>query len=183
MEFADHTIETAPAGARAALEGAKRKFGGVPKPLARLAASPTAVAAFHDLLAHFDGASLDEREREVVAFVVATTNACHYCVALHSRLAGKTLDGSAIAALRRGEPLADPRLEALRGFTLAVLESRGDVADADRVAFAAAGFSTRHALDVVVGIATYTLSTFANRLTRAPLDHALEPYRWPDAGT
>lgn len=185
MNFIPHTIESAPAPVRSALEAARKKFGGVPAPLARLAESPTAVAAFHALLAHFEASSLTPAEREVVTFVVATTNACHYCVALHSRLAAAVLDDATIAALRRGASsdedgaLSEPRLEAVRRFTRAVLASRGDVPDADRAAFAAAGFGARQALDVVVGVATYTLSTFANRLTRAPLDAALEPYRWP----
>lgn len=183
MEFIDHTIDSAPTNVRPALEGAKKKFGGVPKPLARLAESPTAVAAFHDLLGHFDSSSLSAAEREVVTFVVATTNACHYCVALHSRLGAGVLGADGVAAMRRGQPLADARLEAMRCFTLAVIASHGDVPDTERAAFAAAGFTSRQALDVVVGIATYTLSTFANRLTRAPLDTALEPYRWPDAST
>ncbi|MFO0740373.1 MAG: hypothetical protein U0270_31040 [Labilithrix sp.] len=94
-------------------------------------------------------------------------------------MAVEVLGDAAIGALRRGAPVPDARLEALRVFTVAVLATHGDVSDADRVAFAAAGFDARHALDVVVGIATYTLSTFANRLTRAPLDAPLEPYRWP----
>lgn len=182
MEFIDHTIETALADVRPALEGAKKKFGRVPRPLARLSESPAAVAAFHDLLEHFESSSLAPDEREVITFVVATTNACHYCVALHSRLAESLLDTRAIAALRGGDKLLDRRLEALRCFTLAVIASHGDVPDAERAAFASAGFSRRQALDVVVGIATYTLSTFANRLTRAPLDSSLEPYRWSEHG-
>lgn len=178
MEFIDHTIDSAPAEVRPALEGAKKKFGGIPKPLARMAESPSVMAAFHDMLGHFERSSLGEAEREVVTFVVATTNECHYCVAMHSRIAARALGDTAIGQLRQREPLADGRLEALRRFTLAVLAARGDVHDADRAAFAAAGFTAREALDVVVGIATYTLSTFVNRLTRAPLDAALEPYRW-----
>lgn len=180
MEFIEHTVESAPVNVRPALEGAKKKFGGVPKPLARLAESPTAVAAFQDLLVHFESSSLTPAEREVITFVVATTNACHYCVALHSRLAKHVLDADAIAALRNGGKLADRRLEALRCFTHAVIASHGDVPDTERAAFEAAGFNSRQALDVVVGIATYTLSTFSNRLTRAPLESALEPYRWSE---
>lgn len=179
MKFEDHTPLTAPPKVRSALEGALRKFGAIPAPLARMAESPTAVAAFHAMLGHFEASSLTMAEREVVTFVVATTNECHYCVALHSRMAAEALGDAAIGALRRGAPVPDARLEALRVFTVAVLATHGDVSDADRVAFAAAGFDARHALDVVVGIATYTLSTFANRLTRAPLDAPLEPYRWP----
>jgi uncharacterized peroxidase-related enzyme len=177
MKFIEHTTTSAPAGARAALEGAERKFGAVPAPLARMAEAPALVAAFHALLAHFERTSLSLAEREVVTFVVATTNECHYCVAMHSRLAAEIVE---VAALRGRTPLADARLEALRSFTIAVMTARGAVSDEELATFEAAGFGAQHALEVVVGIATYTLSTFANRLTRAPLDAALEPYRWPD---
>ena len=35
------------------------------------------------------------------------------------------------------------------------------------------GYTLRNALEVVLGIGTYTMSTFANRLTSAPVD---EPF-------
>lgn len=177
--FVDHTPETAPLASRAALAGAARKFGHVPAPLARLAESPTAVAAFTDGLMHFDRSSLDPTEREVVVFVVATRNECHYCIALHSFMSSKLhTDPALVQALRGSRPLTNARLEALRRFTIAVLDTRGDVSDAARDAFFDAGYEPRHALDVVLGIATYTLSTFANRMTRAPLDASLEAFRW-----
>ena len=179
MKFIDHTSESAPAAARGALEGAQKKFGALPSPLARMAESPTAVAAFHAMLGHFERSSLTLAEREVITFVVATTNECHYCVAMHSRIAADALGDGGVAALRCGEPLADIRLEALRRFTTAMMATRGGVSDEALEAFDAAGFTAQQALEVCVGIATYTLSTFANRLTRAPLDAPLEPYRWP----
>lgn len=47
------------------------------------------------------------------------------------------------------------------------------MADTDLDAFLAHGHTPRNALEVVLGIGTYTLSTLANRLTRAPLDPQL----------
>jgi hypothetical protein len=40
-------------------------------------------------------------------------------------------------------------------------------------AFLDSGYTSRNALEVVLGIGTYTLSTFANRLTNAPVDPQL----------
>ncbi|MER6593752.1 carboxymuconolactone decarboxylase family protein, partial [Micromonospora purpureochromogenes] len=77
--------------------------------------------------------------------------------------------------------LADPTLEALRRFTLAVLDHCGAVPQGELDAFLAAGWRPRHALDVVLGVGTYTISTFANRLTGAPLDSALAGYAWEPA--
>ncbi len=95
-------------------------------------------------------------------------NGCHFCVALHRRLL--TMIDAPIAvceALEQGTALESPRLEALRCFTLALLEHTGDVPDDAWRAFTAAGFDRAAALEIVLGVATYTLTTFANRLTQA----------------
>ncbi|WP_233601049.1 MULTISPECIES: hypothetical protein [Micromonospora] len=77
--------------------------------------------------------------------------------------------------------MPDARLEALRRFTLAVVEHRGAVPDADFDAFLVAGWQPRHALDVVLGVGTYTIPTFADRLTAAPIDAPLAAYAWEPA--
>ena len=51
-----------------------------------------------------------------------------------------------------------------------------DVGDDALRALLAAGYTRQNALEVVLGIGTYTMSTLANRLTAAPLDDALAPY-------
>jgi hypothetical protein len=35
------------------------------------------------------------------------------------------------------------------------------------------GYTIRNALEVVLGVGTYTMSTLANRMTQAPVDHQL----------
>ena len=73
-----------------------------------------------------------------------------------------------IEALADGRAHPDPRLSALQDFVHAVMDTAGDVDDPTMGAFVAAGYSPRQALDVVLGIGAYTISTLANRLTRAP---------------
>ncbi|MEV8417517.1 carboxymuconolactone decarboxylase family protein [Streptomyces niveus] len=149
-------------------------LGFLPSATARLAGSPQLLEGFQKLTALFDGTTLDPVAREVVVMTVVTRNECHICVAMHSgKLRKLGADGELIAALGERRVLADQRLEAVRQFTLAVLASAGDVADADLDAFLAHGHTARNALEVVLGIGTYTLSTLANRLTRAPLDPQL----------
>ena len=48
-------------------------------------------------------------------------------------------------------------------------------------AFLACGYTRQHALEVVLGIGTYTMSTLANRLTDAPLDDRLSAFAWHTA--
>lgn len=180
--FVDHTAETAPEAARRTLAATEKKLGYLPTAVARLAESPQLLDGFLKLTAIFDSASLDPLARETLVMTMATHNSCHVCVAMHTAaLERLDADPALVTALREDKPLPDERLQALRDFALSVLAHKGDVPDADLAAFIAAGFTTRQALEVVLGIGTYTLSTFANRLTRAPLDEPMTPFAWAPA--
>jgi AhpD family alkylhydroperoxidase len=175
--FTDHTIETAPPAARRTMTGTMRELGFVPVAMARMAGSPELLDGFSRLNAIFEGSSLDPIAREVVVMTVATRNGCHVCVAMHTaRLTALAADPAVIAALRAAAPLADDRLEGLRMFTIRVLDTAGDVGDDTLADFLGHGFTGRNALDVVLGIGTYTMSTLANRLTGAPVDAQLSAF-------
>ena len=181
--FVDHTPESAPERARPLLAGVKKKFGYLPSPLARLAESPAVIEAFNYLSLAFEKSALSALGREVVILTVARENECEYCVAMHSAMLSASDDGRAVlGALRAGSALEDAKLEALRLFTKSVLAERGDASEAARAAFFEAGYTRSQALDVILGVAAYTLSTYGNRLTRAPLDEALEAHRWQKRG-
>ncbi|MFF5176737.1 carboxymuconolactone decarboxylase family protein [Micromonospora sp. NPDC000316] len=180
--FTAHTADTAPAAARPTVEEVRRRFGWLPTPVALMAESPQLLAGFVTANKGFEQTDLSPLEREVVVLAVATTNECHVCVALHTgTLTRLGATAELIAALRAGTPLPEPRLEALRRFTLAMIAHRGAVPDDEIDGFLAAGYRPRHALDVVLGVGAYTLSTFANRLTRAPLDPPLSQHAWTPA--
>ncbi|RZU72746.1 AhpD family alkylhydroperoxidase [Micromonospora kangleipakensis] len=181
--FTVHTPDTAPAAARPTMAGIHRKLGHLPTGVGLMSESPELLKGFLTAAATFESTDLDPVAREVVVLTVATRNECHICVAMHTA----TLErhGGApelIAALRDGTEPPDARLAALRRFTLAVLDHRGAVPDDELAAFLDAGWQPRHALDVVLGVGTYTISTFANRLTDAPLDPPLAAYAWQPAG-
>ncbi|WP_433230665.1 carboxymuconolactone decarboxylase family protein [Micromonospora sp. CA-248260] len=180
--FTTHTLDTAPDAARATMAGVHRRLGHLPGAVGLMAESPELLKGFLTASATFEATDLAPVEREVVVLTVATRNRCHLCVAMHTATLHR-LGAAAelIAALRDGTDLPEPRLAALRRFTLAVLDHAGDVPDDELTAFLDAGYRPRHALDVVLGVGTYTISTLANRLTRAPLDPPLTGYAWEPA--
>ncbi|MFG2651134.1 carboxymuconolactone decarboxylase family protein [Streptomyces sp. NPDC048436] len=166
--FTEHTTETAPAESRAAMERTAAAFGKTPDAVARLAESPELLNGFLELSASFERTTLEPVAREVVVMVIAARNDCHICVTMHTgKLRKLGADSTLIAALREQRELTDERLEAIRQFTLEVLRTSGAVEDAELKDFLAAGYTKRNALEVVMGIGTYTMSTLANRLTRA----------------
>ncbi|MGR6316674.1 carboxymuconolactone decarboxylase family protein [Micromonospora soli] len=180
--FTVHTPDTAPAAARPVMAGVQRKQGHLPAAVALMAESPELLKGFLGATAVFESTDLDPVAREVVVLTVATRNECHLCVAMHTAtLAGRGGTPELIEALRAGTALPEARLEALRRFTLTVLDHHGGVPDDELDAFLAAGWRPRHALDVVLGVGTYTISTFANRLVDAPLDPPLAAYAWTPA--
>jgi AhpD family alkylhydroperoxidase len=177
--FADHTIESAPAEARGFMAATQRHLGYLPAAVARMAASPHLLDGFGRLTAIFGGSTLDPVAREVVVMTIATRNGCHVCVAMHTAaLTALDADAELIGALRSAAPLADKRLDALRVFTLRLLDTAGDVGDEALQSFLASGYTRQNALEVVLGIGTYTMSTLANRLTGAPVDDPLRGFAW-----
>jgi AhpD family alkylhydroperoxidase len=182
--FPAHTAETAPPAARRTIEGVERRFGFLPGAAARLAESPELLDGFLRASGLFEATTLDPAAREVLVMTIATRNGCHLCVAMHTgTLRGLGADEDLVAALQAGDPLGDPRLEALRGFVLEVLATAGGVSDDVVRAFLAHGYTLRNALEVVLGIGAYTMSTFANRLTGAPVDEQFAQHLQPVAET
>ncbi|MET8755705.1 carboxymuconolactone decarboxylase family protein [Streptomyces sp. NPDC004667] len=124
--------------------------------VALLKVSPHTLDGFLKLSEIFESTTLDPHSRETVILTVAARNQCHLCVDMHE------------AKLTALGPAPDPeRLRAVEEFTLRVLASSGAVSDEDLGRFREAGYTRQNALEVVLGIGTYTVSTFANRLTRA----------------
>jgi AhpD family alkylhydroperoxidase len=177
--FAPLTAATAPQAAVPFLTGSEQKFGFVPSPVARVAHAPVALRQLLGALASFDQTSLSTIEREVVAMTVAWENECHYCMALHSAMmAGAPEHAETIAALRAGTPLSDMRLETLRAFVTEVVRERGRPSRETWQALARVGFTEAQALEIVLGVGVYLMSTLFNIVTRADLDQPFITFEW-----
>jgi uncharacterized peroxidase-related enzyme len=178
-EFPTHTPETAPEASRPALAELKAKRGFVPNLHARLAEAPAALQAYTGLVALVAASSLTAAEQQVVYMTANVIHECEYCTAGHSALARNAgLDEAAIEALREGGPLADPRLQALRAFTAAVVLERGRVQPGELDGFLAAGFTRAQVLEVLVAVAAKTISNYANRIAGTPLDAFMAKTAW-----
>ena len=177
--FPLHTEDSAPAESKPILAGARDAFGAVPALYAVLAEAPEALAAYADLAGHVAASSLSPAEQQVVFLAAAYENECRYCVAAHTVLGGASgLTADQVEALRAGGPLAEDRLEALRWFAARVAAGRGWVHEDETTRFLEAGFTRRHALDVVLGVVTKALSNYVNHLADTPLDPFMRGAEW-----
>jgi len=181
-DFAIHTIESAPAESRDILTAARAKYGFVPNLLGELSAAPAALKAYvtlGDLLAQ---TSFTPVEQQLILATVSMANGCEYCVAAHSAgLKAAGLADDELEALRGGRRLKAERLEALRSFVNAVVETRGWVTRSHLERFLDAGFTHEQVLEALVGVSMKTLSNYTNHLAETPLDAKLEPFAWEPA--
>lgn len=175
-DFPVHGTEGAPVASRPALEWYQTNFGMVPNLAGVLAESPALLLSYwhtqQNILAH---STLSRAEINVVQMAIAHANHCQYCVAGHTAFGKTPFFGNSddqLSAARTGEPYVEPRLNALRGFTLRVLENAGRMAGSDLDDFLAAGFTRAQALDVVANIAAKVMSNYANQIALTPLDDA-----------
>lgn len=176
-QFPIHSIESAPAESRAALEFVQSRFEMVPHLSGVMASSPALINSYKTLQTNLEElGGLTPAENNVVQMAIAFENECQYCVAGHT-MAGKMFFGSSdeeLAALRTGGTLPEPKLEALRTFALQVNASQGRVTDEQLQAFLDAGYTRSQALDVVANISAKVMTNFANQLAHTPVD---EPFR------
>lgn len=164
------------------LDQLHKKIGMVPNFHAMLAVSPQALKAYMTLHQLATETAFSADEVTVVWQSINVEHACHYCVPAHTAVAnGMGVDQSITDALRNETPLADPKLEALRTFTLLVVRNRGDVPKADVAAFKAAGFDDRAITDVVMILSQKVMSNYLNHMADTPIDDVFAPFAWSKA--
>jgi uncharacterized peroxidase-related enzyme len=182
MKFKVHALETAPEGAKDVLASARKAYGFLPNLLAVMAEAPALLQAYRALVDLFDETSLTPSERQVVLLTTSYENGCEYCVAAHSVIAGmQRVPEDVVQAVRRGKPIADRKLEALRRFTTAVVTSRGRPSEAETAEFLNAGYANAQILEVVLGVGVKTLSNYTNSIADTPLDQAFAKAAWSSA--
>jgi len=178
-DFQLHDETTAPDASKPLLAKSRAAFGMVPGLHAVMAEAPGLLEAYQKVHELFLETSFDNDEKTVVWQAINVAHECHYCVPAHTAIAKSMgVDDAITEALRDGTPLPTPKLEALRTFTLKVLEERGNVADADVEAFLAAGYTRRNVLEVILGYAQKVMSNYTNHLAKTPVDAPFTRYAW-----
>ncbi|WP_138470244.1 carboxymuconolactone decarboxylase family protein [Poseidonocella sp. HB161398] len=178
-EFTRHTLETAPEASKPLVENAIAMFGMLPNLTATMAESPQLLEVYQLAHIRFQETSFTPAELNTVWLAINVEHACHYCVPAHTGIAHRMgVDPEVIEALRTEAPLPDAKLEALRGFTLAMVRGRGVVSDDEMQAFFAAGYTRKHVLEVILGIAQKVMSNYVNHVAQTPVDAPFAKFAW-----
>lgn len=175
------TPENAEPKAQAILQDTQKAMGMIPNMYLTMANSPGMLSTYmHGYKFFREESGLTPPEQEVVFLAISIFNGCEYCVAAHSFVGDKMtkVPPEVTDAIRAGNNLPDAKLEELRVFTTAMMQKRGWVTKSDADAFAAAGYSERHILEIILAIAVKTLSNYSNHVFHTAVDEAFAGRKW-----
>jgi uncharacterized peroxidase-related enzyme len=178
-KFKLHTLESAPDGSKAILSDVAGQMKFIPNLYAVMAESPQVIKAYSEMGKLFGQTSFSLVEKNLIWLAISHTNSCHYCTAIHSMVAKMyNVSESIIEALRTNKPISDPKLQALRQFTVSMVEKRGWASEQEINDFLSAGYTKAQILELIVGIAQKTISNYVNHVAGTPLDEPVKPFAW-----
>lgn len=156
--------EQVPAESKATLGAFTKNIGFTPNMMASFAQSPIAFNAWATLLGGLSKA-LDVKTRDGIGLAVSEVNGCNYCLTVHSFTAEHLakLPADEIILARKGHA-SDPKRDAALQFARKVIETRGQVSDADLKAVRDAGYTEPNVIEIVALVAMYSLTNFFNNV-------------------
>ncbi|WP_351010766.1 carboxymuconolactone decarboxylase family protein [Shewanella sp. S1-58-MNA-CIBAN-0166] len=177
--FTIHTVDTAPEGSKAMLEGAKKQMGMVPNLFGVLAESPSTLQAYQQLHQAFLDTSFNPEELTVVWQTINVEHECGYCVPAHTGIAhSMKVDPALTEALRNKEAMPNAKLQALQDATLSIVRNRGNISEAELAAFYAAGYGQQQVLEIILGLSQKVISNYTNHVAKTPVDDAFKKFTW-----
>jgi alkylhydroperoxidase family enzyme len=177
MKLPIYTVDTAPAGAKALLEGIAADLGVLPNMAGTVAGSPALLAGFDGLRRAVGATGLDPVHREAAGLAVGVAVDNAYGVAFHSTVLGRLgVADAEIDRMRSGQDPADERTAAICRLARDIALNRGKVPAETVTLVTAAGFSTEDVLDVVAECTFAGLvGVMDNLADRVDLDGFLMP--------
>ncbi|RPA63252.1 carboxymuconolactone decarboxylase family protein [Shewanella frigidimarina] len=177
--FTIHTVDTAPEGSKAMLEGAKKQMGMVPNLFGVLAESPSTLQAYQQLHQAFLDTSFNPEELTVVWQTINVEHECGYCVPAHTGIAhSMKVDPALTEALRNKAAMPTAKLQALQDATLSIVRNRGNISEAELAAFYAAGYGQQQVLEIILGLSQKVISNYTNHVAKTPVDDAFKKFTW-----
>ncbi|MBP2704342.1 carboxymuconolactone decarboxylase family protein [Microbispora sp. RL4-1S] len=164
------TPEEVPAGAQRILDNVGAQLGFVPNMFKTIASNPTVLEVVTSLQATLSRV-LDAKTRHSIALAVSQANGCSYCLAMHTHVATEFsgMPRDDIELGRIGSSV-DPRRAAAARFAQRVVDSRGQVSDAELAAVRGAGYTDPQILAIVALAVQFLLTNFIKNVNQTDLD-------------
>ena len=178
-ELTLHDIDSAPEDSKPLLEKSLKGFGMIPNLHAVMAESPGLLEGYQLLHGLFQNSAFNAEELTVVWQTINVEHECHYCVPAHTFIANSMkVDPALTDALRNRTSMPNQKLQTLQDTTLAIVRNRGRLSTEEKEAFYAAGYDTRHVLDIILGLSQKVMSNYVNHIAETPVDAPFQEFAW-----
>jgi uncharacterized peroxidase-related enzyme len=166
--------EQVPADSKPTLDAFSKSLGFTPNMLTTFAQSPIAFNAWAALRSSLNKA-LDMKTREAISLIVSEVNGCNYCLAVHTYAANMAkMPAEEIILARKGRS-SELKRDAAVQFARKVIETRGQVNDADVRAVRDAGYTDANAMEIVALVAMFSWTNFFNNVFDPEKDYPAVP--------
>jgi uncharacterized peroxidase-related enzyme len=181
--FRSISPESATGKVKDLLAAVNARLGLVPNMMRAMANAPAVLEGYLNLSTAIGKGKLSAQVREQLALAVSEANVCDYCVAAHSTI-GKTIGLTAdqIRDSRLGTAV-DPRTDALIRFARKLVDSRGQVSDADVQDVRDAGFDDAAIAEVVANVALSIFTNYFNTVSGTDIDFPRAPALQPEVAS
>ena len=177
------TIEAASDSVKGTLEQQQANFGFLPNMYQTMANAPALLKTYLFGYEQFrKETEFNSCEQEVIFMVISRENGCEYCVGAHSFIADNMsgVPEHVTNAIRDGNSIDDPKLQALETFTKILLNTRGVPSQPEVETFKAAGYTERQILEIILAISIKTLSNYSNHVCQPELDDVFSTRAWSE---
>lgn len=161
---------TATGKSKQLLDAVKGKLGIVPNMTRVMAASPVVLESYLGFSGALANGFLDAQTREQLALVTAQQNHCDYCLSAHTAI-GKMvgLNREQILASRAGDG-SNPKTTAALTFARQILDTKGQITEADLATVRTAGFSEGEIAEIIAHVALNVFTNYFNIATDVDID-------------
>jgi uncharacterized peroxidase-related enzyme len=161
---------TATGKSKTLLDAVKSALGLVPNMTKVMANSSAVLEGYLGLSGALSKGLLDAKIREELALVTAQQNHCDYCLSAHTAI-GKMvgLKEDQIIGSRSGKG-TDERATAALTFAKRVLDTKGQISEADLTTVRAAGFSDGEIAEIIAHVALNVLTNYFNIAADVDID-------------
>jgi alkylhydroperoxidase family enzyme len=172
-----HTLDTAPAASKPALDGLQAAFGFIPNIAGAMATSPVLISSLAAVFQNVHAGAFSESQIQTLLLTNAVTNGSDWPVAFHTYLAlQQGVPAADVEAIRTGRLPADPKSAALSRLARTLIETRGRIRDEDADAFLSAGFDEAKLLEVIAVVAASTITNYTASVARPRVEPPFDKY-------
>lgn len=145
-------------------------FGATPNMFKAVANSTAALKSMWGSFGALGSGVISAKLGEQIAVAVANRNSCEYCLAAHTALGRKTgATSQEMASAQQGQS-DDAKTAAALQFALRVVESRGQIDDADMSSLREHGYTDEEIVEILAQVALNLFTNYVNIAFAVPVD-------------